>query len=92
MVDIDKILRIAIEKDASDIHLIGGIKPCLRVRRDLVDIDGFDALTEEDMFEIYDYFVRGNIEKDEVFKEEKKLDSSYEFEGTRIRGKYFCIR
>ena len=46
MVDIDKILRIAIEKDASDIHLIGGIKPCLRVRRDLVDIDGFDALTE----------------------------------------------
>ena len=37
------------------------------------------------MFEIYDYFVRGNIEKDEVFKEEKKLDSSYEFEGTRIR-------
>ena len=85
MVDIDKILRIAIEKDASDIHLIGGIKPWLRVRRDLVDIDGFDALTEEDMFEIYDYFVRGNIEKDEVFKEEKKLDSSYEFEGTRIR-------
>ena len=85
MVDIDKILRIAIEKDASDIHLIGGIKPCLRVRRDLIDIDGFDALTEEDMFEIYDYFVRGNIEKDEVFKEEKKLDSSYEFEGTRIR-------
>ena len=85
MVDIDKILRIAIEKDASDIHLIGGIKPCLRVRRDLVDIDDFDALTEEDMFEIYDYFVRGNIEKDEVFKEEKKLDSSYEFEGTRIR-------
>lgn len=85
MVDIDKILRIAIEKDASDIHLIGGIKPCLRVRRDLIDIDDFDALTEEDMFEIYDYFVRGNIEKDEVFKEEKKLDSSYEFEGTRIR-------
>ena len=85
MVDIDKILRIAIEKDASDIHLIGGIKPCLRVRRDLVDIDGFEELTEEDMFEIYDYFVRGNIEKDEVFKEEKKLDSSYEFEGTRIR-------
>ena len=85
MVDIDKILRIAIEKDASDIHLIAGIKPYLRIRRDLVDIDGFEDLTEEDMFEIYDYFVRGNIDKDEVFKKEKKLDSSYEFEGTRIR-------
>lgn len=85
MVDIDKILRIAIEKDASDIHLIAGIKPYLRIRRDLVDIDGFEDLTEEDMFEIYDYFVRGNVDKDEVFKKEKKLDSSYEFEGTRIR-------
>ena len=85
MVDIDKILRIAIEKDASDIHLIAGIKPYLRIRRDLVDIDEFEDLTEEDMFEIYDYFVRGNIDKDEVFKKEKKLDSSYEFEGTRIR-------
>lgn len=85
MVDIDKILRIAIEKDASDIHLIAGIKPYLRIRRDLVEIDGFEDLTEEDMFEIYDYFVRGNVDKDEVFKKEKKLDSSYEFEGTRIR-------
>ena len=85
MVDIDRILKIAIEKDASDIHLIAGIKPYLRIRRDLVDIDEFEDLTEEDMFEIYDYFVRGNIDKDEVFKKEKKLDSSYEFEGTRIR-------
>ncbi len=85
MVDIDRILKIAIEKDASDIHLIGGIKPYLRIRRDLVDIDEFEELTEEDMFEIYDYFVRGNVDKDEVFKKEKKLDSSYEFEGTRIR-------
>ncbi len=85
MVDIDKILKIAIEKDASDIHLIGGIKPYLRIRRDLVDIEEFEVLTDEDMFEIYDYFVRGNVDKDGVFKEEKKLDSSYEFEGTRIR-------
>ena len=85
MVDIGKILKIAIEKDASDIHLIEGIKPYLRVRRDLIDLDDFKVLTEDDMLEIYDYFVRGNIEKDEVFKKEKKLDSSYEFEGTRIR-------
>lgn len=85
MVDIDKILRIAIEKDASDIHLIYGIKPYLRIRRDLVEIDEFEVLTDEDMFEIYDYFVRGNVDKDEVFKKEKKLDSSYEFEKTRIR-------
>ncbi len=85
MVDIEKILNTAIEKDASDIHLISGIKPCLRIKRELIELSDFDDLAPEDMFDIYDYFIRGNIEKDEVFKKEKKLDSSYEFGETRIR-------
>ena len=85
MINIEKILSLAIERDASDIHLIAGIKPYLRVRRDLVDLEDFDELTDEDMFEIYDYFVRGNVEKDAVFKKDKKLDASYEYDGTRIR-------
>ena len=85
MIDIEKVLRKAINEDASDIHLIAGIKPVLRIRRDLVHIEECEELTEEDMLEIYDYFVRGNVQKDEVLKNEKKLDSSYEFEDTRIR-------
>ena len=85
MIEIEKVLDLAIQKDASDIHLIAGIKPYLRVRWDLVPIEEFEALTEDDMFEIYDYFVRGNIERDEVFKKDKKLDASYEFKDTRTR-------
>lgn len=85
MIDIEKVLRKAINEDASDIHLIAGIKPVLRIKRDLVHIEECEELTEEDMMEIYDYFVRGNIQKDEVLKKEKKLDSSYEFEDIRIR-------
>lgn len=85
MINIDKILEIAIKEDASDVHLIAGIKPYLRVKRNLVDIEEFNILTEEDMFEIYDYFVRGNVEKDELFKKEKRLDSSYEFGDVRLR-------
>lgn len=85
MINIEKILSIAIEKDASDIHLTAGIKPYLRIKRDLIDIEEFDELTEDDMFEIYDYFVRGSIEKDEVFKKDKRLDSSYQFGDTRLR-------
>ena len=34
MINIDKILDIAMEKDASDVHLISGIKPMLRIARD----------------------------------------------------------
>ena len=85
MVDIDKILYLAIKEGASDIHLISGIKPIMRIRRKLVDYEDFDVLTEEDMWEIYDYFVRGNVEKDEVFKETKRLDSSFEFSDVRLR-------
>lgn len=85
MIDIDRILLAAIEKDASDIHLVCGIKPILRIRRDLVEIEEFETLTEDDMMDIYDYFVRGNLEKDEVFKKTKRLDSSYEFGDVRLR-------
>ena len=37
------------------------------------------------MYEIYDYFVRGNIDKDKVFKETKKLDTSFVFQDIRLR-------
>lgn len=85
MIDIDKIMYLAIKKDASDIHLIAGIKPVMRVRRELINYEDFDTITEEDMWEIYDYFVRGNVDKDRVFKETKKLDSSFVFSDIRLR-------
>ena len=85
MINIDDILRTAIQKDASDIHLISGIKPMLRIARNLVPYEGCEELTAEDMNDIYDYFIRGNLDKDKVFKDTKKLDSSFEFEGLRLR-------
>ncbi len=85
MVNIDKILKEAMEKDASDIHLIANIKPILRIRRDLVEVENSDVLTEEDMLDIYDHFIGGNVDKDTVFKENKKLDSSYEYGDLRLR-------
>ena len=41
MIDIDKILNQAIERDASDVHLICGIKPILRIRRDLLEVQKY---------------------------------------------------
>ncbi len=85
MIDIDKVLDTAKKKDASDVHLICGIKPMFRIRRDLIEYECPEPLNEDDMYEIYDYFVRGNLDKDKVFKETKKLDSSFEFEDIRLR-------
>ena len=85
MVNMDKVLDVAIEKDASDIHLVNELKPMLRIRRRLEPIEEMDVLTPDDMSEIYDYLVMGNVEKDEVYRTTKRLDASYEYKDIRLR-------
>ena len=85
MLQIEKILDEAIENEASDVHLILGLKPILRISRDLTNIEDMEELTEEDMWEVYDFFVRGNIESDELFKKTRRLDTSYEYDNIRLR-------
>ena len=83
--NMNKILDIAMEKDASDVHMIYGNKPILRIARDLVVIEDMEELKEEDMTEAYDYLVKGNVDKDEVYNSTKKLDISYEYRDIRLR-------
>lgn len=83
--NMDKILDEAIERDASDVHLICDNKPMLRIMRELVPIEEMDVLTADDMNEMYDYLVMGNLDKDEVFNKTRKLDTSYEYKGIRLR-------
>ena len=85
MIQIEDLIEIAIEKDASDIHLVSGLKPMLRIVRKLEEIEEYEVLTQEDMYDIYDSIVKGNLEKDNIFKETKKLDTSYEYKETRLR-------
>ena len=77
MLNVSKILEIAKQRDASDVHLICGLKPMLRIVRDLVPIEEMHELTDVDMYDAYDYFVRGNLDKDAVYKETRKLDASF---------------
>ena len=83
--NMDKILDIAMEKDASDVHMICGNRPMLRIARDLIEIEEMDKITEEDMAEAYDYLVKGNVDKDEVYNTTRKLDLSYEYKDIRLR-------
>jgi len=85
MVNIDNIIKIAIEQDASDIHLVSKRKPTLRIARELKEIEDLEVLKESDMYEIYDYFIRGNVDKDEIYKETRQLDSLYIYEDIRLR-------
>ena len=83
--NLDDILDEAIKMDASDVHLICDNKPMLRIARDLVPIEGSKVLTPDDMNEIYDYLVKGNVDKDEVFTRTRRLDMSYEYKDIRLR-------
>ena len=83
--DMNKVLDIAMEKDASDVHLVCGNKPLLRIIRNLVPIEEFDVLTQDDMYEIYDYLIRGNLQLDEIYNNTKKLDTSYQYKDIRLR-------
>lgn len=85
MINIDGILKQAIDREASDIHLISGIKPMFRISRELLPYTEGEDLTPDDMYDLYDYFIRGNVDKDKIFKDTRKLDSSFDFDGTRLR-------
>ena len=83
--NVNEILDIAISEGASDVHLVCGRKPTLRIARELVEVDKMNVLKEDDMYEIYDYFVRGNIDKDETYNEDKRLDISFVYNQIRLR-------
>ena len=78
MINMDKVIEQAIKKEASDIHLISSLKPMFRIARSLVEMEGAPVLKDEDMYEIYDYIIKGNVDKDKVFNKTRKLDTSYE--------------
>ena len=85
MAEIQDFIDIAMQKDASDIHLIVGMKPMLRIIRRLEPIEKYEPLTEADMYDIYDFVIKGSLEKDTLFKEAKRLDTSYEYKDIRLR-------
>ena len=86
MINIDRIMKNAIESNASDIHLVCDRKPSVRIARVLKELEEEDILTEADMFEIYEYFIRGNVEKDAEYQRSKQIDFSFQYEEVRFRG------
>lgn len=85
MVDINRVLKYAKDNDASDVHLIPGRRPTVRIARELKEIEQEEVLTESDMYEIYDYFIRGNVDKDEIYSQTRQLDISFVFDDIRLR-------
>jgi twitching motility protein PilT len=73
----------AAQKGASDLHLLVGHKPILRVTGDLFDIEAEDVLTDASMEKIIRQIA--TPEQFERFRIEKELDLAYGVEGARFR-------
>lgn len=85
MLLIEEIIEQANNAGASDIHLISGMRPIMRVKRNLQQQSEKPILSLDDLWEIYDYIVNGDVELDKFFKENRRLDTSLVWNGIRLR-------
>lgn len=76
--DLKRVLQAAFDADASDIHLVSGHKPMMRVHRVMTAME-FDVITPEDGRKILQQMVPTELVKE--FDKNKDLDFSYEIEG-----------
>ena len=68
MINVNEIINKAVESNASDIHFISGLKPTLRINRDLIPIEDEKIISDDDMWDIYDFFLSGNVDRDKLFR------------------------
>lgn len=82
MKDIKNYFKQAIEGNASDLHLIGGEKPVLRVKGELEEIE--DKVLEPKELETAVFSLLETNQKNK-FLENLELDFGYEYDGVRFR-------
>jgi len=82
--NIQELLELAVKNRASDLHLLNGVPPTLRVNGELMPVPGAAALTKETLKEM----VLGILDErnKEIFLKNKELDVSYSLsDGARFR-------
>lgn len=77
--EINKLLKISVEKKASDLHLVVGHKPIVRVDTIIRRLDNFPILVNQEAKKmIYSILT---TEQRKKFEDKKELDISYEING-----------
>ena len=81
--DVKKLFSLAVLKGASDIHLVVGETPVIRIDGELHALLDFSILLGDDL-EVITKEILSPVEE-EKFWEDKDFDASYELEATRFR-------
>jgi len=88
---IDEFLKIAIERDASDIHLKAGNHPIIRINGTLTPLTGFPRLTIQDTEDLGNQMMTDHQKK--KLQEDLDIDLAYSLPGFgRFRGSIFHQR
>ncbi len=80
--DLSKYFKIAIDRKASDLHLIEGSAPSLRISGELIHLDEERILKGELKKEVYKFLDKETIDR---FDRKKDVDISMIFHGTNFR-------
>jgi len=80
---INELLKVMVEKEASDLHVKVGSPPTLRIDGKLYPIEGYPPFTSEDTKAIVDFVTTDEQKK--RFEEEIELDTAYTTEVGRFR-------
>ena len=76
--NINQLLDLAVTKNASDLHLVVGFSPQLRIHGELMDIPGSEVLTPNELDALL-LPVLNPLQK-EIFNRDLEFDFSFEFE------------
>ena len=89
--DIDELLKVAIERDASDLHIKAGEPPILRIHGTLIPLAGLERMTTKDVEGVVDQLINENQKK--KLEQDLDLDLAYSLPGHgRFRGSIFVQR
>lgn len=83
MFSVSDLLNIAISKGASDLHLVVGYKPIIRVDGNLIHLDDQAILTQEVVFQMIDSTM--SPEQKELYAANREIDYSYKLNNWRFR-------
>jgi twitching motility protein PilT len=87
MITLLQLLKLATEQNASDLHIVAGSPPCLRVEGRIIRVKT-ESLTAEDCRRLC-YAVLDEKQKSK-FEQKKELDFSFDVKDvSRFRGNYF---
>jgi len=88
--DLIELLKLTTEKKASDLHIITGYHPTIRVNDKLIQLKTHDPVTKETAKTIL-YKILNDAQKEE-FETNKEIDFSYESDKFRFRVNYYHSR